>query len=140
MRRLEADLTSSKRLAEERGVENTQLQHSLEAATALSAERLETINKLEEDLASASQSAGRSLAASRGGMSGSRASPTVIVGGGAPFMPLAREESDDAQALRELLGVAGESRGSDEGGNAVGAEAEGTSGRVLGIVQVCFYD
>lgn len=59
VRRLEADLTSSRRLAEERGVDIGRLQRSLDAATLLASDRLEAINRLEDDLATAFRSGGK---------------------------------------------------------------------------------
>lgn len=51
VRRFEADLTSSRRVAKECGAEAAELQRSLHSAAALYAERLETITRLEDDLA-----------------------------------------------------------------------------------------
>eukprot|EP00752_Nemacystus_decipiens_P018208 g16337.t1 len=120
VRRLEADLTSSRRLAEERGAEATRLQRSLDAAAALSAERLETIDRLEDDLAAASQAKSSGVAGGSTGAGGGVGAPNISGGGG----------GEGANALRELLGVAEEEAG---GGGGGGAEVGGHG--VLGIVQ-----
>ncbi|CAN0306096.1 unnamed protein product, partial [Scytosiphon promiscuus] len=128
VRRLEADLTSCRRLAEERGAEAARLQHSLDSAAALSAERLETINRLEDDLATAFHSGKGS--GKGGGNGGANASGTPRGGyaGGV--------QVEGTDALRELLGVGedGEPRGVQAGageGAGVG-EVELDSHGVLG--------
>lgn len=120
VRRLEADLTSSRRLAEERGAEANRLQRSLDSAATLSAERLETINRLEDDLATAFRS--NSGKSGGGGIGGATALGTPR-GKGA--------EVEGTDALRELLGVGGDREARGEG-----VEAEVDSHGVLGIVQV----
>eukprot|EP00903_Cladosiphon_okamuranus_P005839 g5780.t1 len=122
VRRLEADLTSSRRLAEERGAEVTRLQRSLDAAAALAAERLETIDRLEDDLATASKAKSSGVA---GGGAGAGAG-----GGGAPKVGVG-VGGEGTEALRELLGVAEGEAGGGEGTG--GAEVDGRG--VLGIVQ-----
>ena len=133
MRRLEADLTSSRRLAEERGAEAGRLRGSLDAAVALAAERLEVVNRLEDDLAASSSFRPGASGAASVGTSG------VGVGGAA-----ARDggEGDgglsSTQALRELLGVAEEGGVGSRGAVATGRAAMMVSeaeGGVLGIVQ-----
>ena len=129
VRRLEADLTSSRRLAEERGAEVTRLQRSLDAASALSAERLEAIDRLEDDLATASQ-------AKSSGVAGGGAGAGAGGGGGTPKASGGGGRGEGSNALRELLGVAeGEAGGGGDGGGGGGGEVDGHG--VLGIVQVC---
>lgn len=126
MRRLEADLTTSRRLCDERGAEIGRLRGSLDAAVALAAERLEMVNRLEDDLAaSCSSKSSKVLRSSEGGISG--------VGGGG-LTPVAEvgdvpgSSSTSHEALRELLGVS-------EAGGRRGGGSEADHG-VLGIVQV----
>lgn len=135
VRRLEADLTSSRRLAEERGAEAARLQRSLDAATAVSAERLEAINRLEEDLASVTfhaKTPSSALGLGGGGMpsgAGGAAGAGFEGGGGG---------AEGAEALRELLGVADEDGGTPGGTRGGGGrgEMEGHGHGVLGIMQV----
>eukprot|EP00904_Undaria_pinnatifida_P006316 jgi/Undpi1/2814/HiC_scaffold_14.g06191.m1 len=152
VRRLEAELTSSRRLADERGTENKSLQRSLDTATALASERLDVINRLEDDLASAFHSG------SGGGSGGGNETPHGagagtgwgVGGGGASAAGGGVEgaEGSSTQALRELLGVA-EGGGGGAGGGGGGGEGVGVGGGgggavvdhgVLGIVQVRTYD
>lgn len=139
MRRLEADLTSSKRLAEERKTENARLQQSLESALALAKDRLDTVNKLEDDLDKLSSSLGGGGAgrlkrdsAGGGGEYNNNASPR---GGAMGVFGSVIGNEDNTQALKELLGV-----GEDDGGGGGGSGGEGggvgADRGVLGIVQV----
>lgn len=135
VRRLEADLTSSRRLAEERGAEMTRLQHSLDAAAALSTERLETINRLEDDLTIAFKSSSGSIAVGEAG-----STPRATEEGRGTGFERGGEGagSEGADALRELLGVAEGGVGVVGGGRGGGGGREVDNHGVLEIVQVGF--
>lgn len=121
VRRLEADLTSSRRLAEERGAESVSLQRALETAEALAADRLEAVNRLEDDLA---------IAFRTGGGGGGE---TPRAGGGGGGGEGGVDDGSGNQALRELLGVSEGAAGEGD----VSRGARELDHGVLGIVQVC---
>lgn len=114
----------------------TRLQRSLDAAAALAAERLRTIDRLEDDLASASQAKSSGATGGAGGVGGGAGgSGGTPRGGGGHAAGLGGGEGSDA--LRELLGVSeGEAGGCGGAARAGAGVAEVDGHGVLGIVQV----